>query len=483
MAGMAKKRANSSTFGPSELAKLLLGTSSSAVPTPAKAAGGVAELRCSEELCQPVRPLKRLRVQLKQTEPPTAARGIATAGQGVAEQHQEPVDRSTAAGDATSDYEGKHIRTHTAPTAAAQHCQATAAEQAVAVFTHPRAQQPGQAALPAAVFVGGAQQVSPAAAGRQGAAAVVPTAAVGCKAENASPAAADARVPPTTTVPQHGGAAAGSGADRGRKLVLVPNQLTIPTHVKPVEGTAAGALLRQQQAQHGAGTAQTVGHGSGLQQPWGAPAQAQAFLQEGGTAAAAATMQHLLPQLSEEAEAAAEEALAAAAATAAAQDKTADTADNAAQQDPTQHTQHVLSTAADVCQLVQLFCPDVTAVLGLSPDTAGLTHNPAVTVDHPPEWQQDAGLVNPLQLLCLSGLRAACAQAGPRAASRKLLAAADAAPPRPCRAEGGTGLLPWFWSAQQLLLQVRREQALRLICCCFRDGVGVMNPAARGHVP
>jgi len=177
--------------------------------------------------------------------------------------------------------------------------------------------------------------------------------------------------------------------------------------------------------------------------------------EEGGALLVQLRQTYAWQQLSQDARAAAQAALLAAAAEADASCTCDKHASDGTEPEGAagQQGKHVAADAAAVCELVQLFCAELAHVAALTPDVAGFLFNPAVHPDHPPRWQQDAGLRDPTQLLTRSGLGAACAPLVHRVLRSKLLSEAAAAAPRPCRNEEGTGLLPFFWAAHQMLLQ------------------------------
>lgn len=127
---------------------------------------------------------------------------------------------------------------------------------------------------------------------------------------------------------------------------------------------------------------------------------------------------------------------------------------------------------------VQLLCPGFCNVAALRWETAGPLHNLAVELDEPPRWPaagstgssdeggaaQQQQQLHPGQLLAVSGLLAACAGLQPAAVRDRLSELAVRAAPPPDGSCPGSGLLPFFWAAHELLV-------LELNCyVCSRKG-------------
>jgi hypothetical protein len=192
--------------------------------------------------------------------------------------------------------------------------------------------------------------------------------------------------------------------------------------------TIVGAAVAAAGMEPAAGTAAGIAAAAALaaSAPAAAAAGTSATAAAAGSAAAAGGASDSVPQapvytvLSPEAQAAAEAALEALA------------AETDIQYILTKSA--VIADAAAVRTLLHMFCPKLAELIALKPETAGLTHNPAVVLDNPNSWPKEQGFQAPEQLLSLSGLRAACNEAElGRNMMLKLREVTDAAPARPCR--------------------------------------------------
>jgi len=105
--------------------------------------------------------------------------------------------------------------------------------------------------------------------------------------------------------------------------------------------------------------------------------------------------------------------------------------------------------------LVLAYCPEALALTHLSRRTAPLMHHMPINIDTPPKWQFSEKMVlQEVQLLDVSGLRAACTLQRPKPLRKKLDAAATAA------LNSGKSLRDFFWAAHAVFMQEWNTEAV-----------------------